>query len=41
MGMNQILSTFMPERSAETPYFQHGFAITETGNDAVANINPP
>jgi hypothetical protein len=39
MGMNQILSTFMPERSAETHYFQYGFAITETGDDTVANMN--
>ena len=35
IGMNQILTTFMPERSPEIAYFNYG-AIDETG-DVVVN----
>jgi hypothetical protein len=38
IGMNQILSTFMPERSAESRYFQQHVAINPTGNDVVAQL---
>jgi hypothetical protein len=39
IGMNQILSTFIPERSAERRYFAYDAAIADTGDDVVADLN--
>jgi hypothetical protein len=35
IGMNQILSTFMPQRSAERRYFQQTTRITDDANDVI------
>jgi hypothetical protein len=38
VGMNQILSTFMPERSPELRYFQQIVGIDETADGTVAAL---
>jgi hypothetical protein len=35
IGMNQILSTFMPQRSAERRYFQQTTTVTDDANDVI------
>jgi hypothetical protein len=38
IGMNQILSTFMPDISAERRYFQQNVGIDETGDDFLEQL---
>jgi hypothetical protein len=38
VGMNQMLSTFMPERSAERRYFEQNVSINATGDDDVSQL---
>jgi hypothetical protein len=39
IGMNQILSTYMPDISAERRYFQHNVVIPETGDDFLEQMH--
>jgi hypothetical protein len=39
IGMNQLLSTFMPDISAERRYFQQNVVIDETGHDFLEQLH--